>query len=71
MNPSLLPCPCCRFPTLSEHGIHEICRVCWWEDDRQGDDCATEVWGGPNGMYSLSTSTTTVTCSILAKASRW
>ncbi|WP_442894120.1 CPCC family cysteine-rich protein [Bradyrhizobium sp. AZCC 1721] len=38
MPPSpLFPCPCCGFPTLSERSAWEICCVCWWEDDGQGD----------------------------------
>lgn len=31
----------------------EICNVCWWEDVGQDDPRANEVWGGPNGKYSL------------------
>lgn len=29
------PCPCCGFRTLNQRppGTHEICPVCWWEDD--------------------------------------
>lgn len=30
-----------------------VCAVCWWEDDGQKDDRGAEVWGGPNGKYSL------------------
>lgn len=47
-------CPCCRFYTLEERGIFDICRICWWEDDGQDDHNADEVTGGPNGAYSLS-----------------
>jgi hypothetical protein len=55
MPPSpLFSCPCCGFPTLSERSAWEICCVCWWEDDGQGDASANEVWGGPNGSYSLA-----------------
>ena len=39
---SLLPCPCCRFPTLSESNAFEICLICWWEDDGQDDRDARE-----------------------------
>jgi hypothetical protein len=48
------PCPCCGYPTLSGRGIYEICDLCNWEDDGQEDPRADEVWGGPNGSYSLT-----------------
>ncbi|MDQ4077416.1 MAG: hypothetical protein M3220_14365 [Chloroflexota bacterium] len=48
------PCPCCGYPTLLERGSYEICELCNWEDDGQDDPHADEVWGGPNGAYSLS-----------------
>lgn len=47
-------CPCCGYPTLGERGAYEICSICDWEDDGQDDPRADEVWGGPNGGYSLS-----------------
>lgn len=47
-------CPCCGYPTLTERGMYEICELCNWEDDGQDDPNAEEVWGGPNGDYSLS-----------------
>lgn len=47
-------CPCCGLPTLAERSVWEICVVCWWEDDGQGDERADEVWGGPNSKYSLT-----------------
>ena len=47
-------CPCCGYPTLSERGGYEICWLCNWEDDGQDDPHAEEVWGGPNGPYSLA-----------------
>jgi hypothetical protein len=47
-------CPCCGYPTLSERGNYDICELCNWEDDGQDDPHADEVWGGPNGDYSLS-----------------
>jgi hypothetical protein len=39
---------------LGERGGYEICPLCNWEDDGQDDPHADEVWGGPNGSYSLS-----------------
>lgn len=50
----LYDCPCCGYPTLEARGGYDICLVCWWEDDGQDDPRADEVWGGPNGEYSLS-----------------
>jgi hypothetical protein len=47
-------CPCCGYPTLRERGGYEICPLCNWEDDGQDDPYANEVWGGPNGAYSLT-----------------
>jgi hypothetical protein len=26
-------CPCCKSKTIKELGHHEICNVCWWEDN--------------------------------------
>lgn len=49
-----LNCPCCGLPTLGERAAYEICEVCWWEDEGQDDPRADEVWGGPNGAYSLT-----------------
>lgn len=46
-------CPCCGFPTLEELNYYEICELCDWEDDGQGDVDAHKVFGGPNGDYSL------------------
>ncbi|MDP9050190.1 MAG: hypothetical protein M3O31_05605 [Acidobacteriota bacterium] len=28
-----IPCPCCRFRTLTERGALEICPVCYWQDE--------------------------------------
>ncbi|PWR21378.1 hypothetical protein DKG74_13155 [Zavarzinia aquatilis] len=47
-------CPCCRSRTFYEQGGLEICPVCFWEDDGQGDLDADEVHGGPNGSLSLT-----------------
>jgi hypothetical protein len=54
MTENKYKCPCCRHFTILEQGSFEICSVCGWEDDGQGDNTADEVWGGPNGDYSLS-----------------
>lgn len=47
-------CPCCGYPTLSERGGYDVCELCIWEDDGQDDPHADEIWGGPNGNYSLT-----------------
>lgn len=49
-----LACPCCRYRTLEERSGYEICPVCFWEDDGQGDSDATTVRGGPNSNLSLA-----------------
>jgi hypothetical protein len=47
-------CPCCGYLTLPYEASFEICHVCFWQDDGQGDTSATEVWGGPNHDLSLA-----------------
>lgn len=54
LNTETLTCPGCGYPTISSRGDYEICLVCWWEDDNQDDETADEVWGGPNGLLSLT-----------------
>jgi len=49
-------CPCCGYPTLAARNRLWYCAICWWEDDGQDDPRADEVFGGPNGIYSLSQS---------------
>jgi hypothetical protein len=44
----LFACPCCGYATISEPTGHEICPICFWEDDGQDDPKAEEIWGGPN-----------------------
>ncbi|WP_425542525.1 CPCC family cysteine-rich protein [Sphingomonas oligophenolica] len=46
-------CPCCGYLTLSERGTHEICGVCFWEDDGRTASL-DEVRDGPNGRLSLT-----------------
>jgi hypothetical protein len=53
-NLKIFTCPGCGYPTLSKRGVFEICMVCDWENDRQDDKTADEVWGGPNGSLSLT-----------------
>lgn len=47
-------CPCCRYLTLEERGGHEICPVCFWEDDGQDQAEADVVRGGSNAELSLT-----------------
>jgi hypothetical protein len=47
-------CPACGYPTIGERSRYDMCYLCMWEDDGQDDDSADEVWGGPNGDYSLT-----------------
>ena len=45
-------CLCCGYLTLEKGSIHEICPVCWWQDDPiSWDD--PDVVGGANGNVSL------------------
>ncbi len=46
-------CPCCGYRTLAMPAALELCQVCWWEDDGQEDDDATEVRLTVNGALSL------------------
>lgn len=46
-------CPCCGCRTLSAPGAMELCPVCWWEDDGQEDDDASDVRLTVNGSLSL------------------
>lgn len=47
-------CPCCGFKTLEAPGTLQLCPVCWWEDDGQEDEDASEVRLTVNGQLSLN-----------------
>ena len=47
-------CPCCGYKTLPNPFSHEICQVCFWQDDGQDDKDADEVLSGPNYELSLT-----------------
>lgn len=47
-------CPSCGYPTLGGRCNHDICSICFWEDDGQDDYDADDVFGGPNASYSLT-----------------
>ena len=57
-------CPCCGYPTLEESAAYEICGLCSWEDDGQDDPNANEIYGGPNGDYSLSEARANYACDL-------
>jgi hypothetical protein len=46
-------CPCCSARTLSRPDAMELCPVCWWEDDGQDSDDASEIRSTVNGELSL------------------
>jgi hypothetical protein len=47
-------CPCCGYKTLEAPGTLQLCPVCWWEDDGQEDEDASEVRLTVNGQLSLN-----------------
>lgn len=47
-------CPCCGYKTLETAGALGLCPVCWWEDDGQEDEDASEVRLTVNGLQSLN-----------------
>ena len=47
-------CPCCGYKTLEAPGALQLCPVCWWEDDDQEDEDASEVRLTVNGQLSLN-----------------
>ena len=47
-------CPCCGYKTLATAGALALCPVCWWEDDGQEDEDASEVRLTVNGQLSLN-----------------
>ena len=46
-------CPCCGYKTLETPATLGLCPVCWWEDDGQDSDDASEVRATVNGELSL------------------
>jgi len=46
---ALQQCPCCDYFTLGERGGHEICDVCFWEDDGLDLD-SLDTHSGPNHL---------------------
>jgi hypothetical protein len=47
-------CPCCGYRTLEAPGALALCPVCWWEDDGQEGEDASDVWLTVNGQLSLN-----------------
>ena len=52
--PNRFRCPCCGYKTLETAGALALCPVCWWEDDGQEDEDASEVRLTVNGQLSLN-----------------
>lgn len=50
----LYRCPCCGYKTLEAPATLQLCPVCWWEDDGQEDNDASEVRLTVNGQLSLN-----------------
>ncbi|WP_081794862.1 CPCC family cysteine-rich protein [Pseudomonas sp. H1h] len=44
---TLMPCPCCKYRTLSVLGNYEICDLCKWEDNGTSN---LDTYSGPNHM---------------------
>lgn len=40
-------CYCCGYFTIEQRGNFEICLVCFWEDDGEGD---LDIFSNPNRM---------------------
>lgn len=51
--PDLFRCPCCLNKTLEAPDALGLCPICWWEDDGQDSDDASEVRSTVNGELSL------------------
>jgi hypothetical protein len=47
-------CPCCGYKTLDAPGALQLCSVCWWEDDGQENEDASEIRLTVNGQLSLN-----------------
>ncbi len=50
----LFRCPCCGYRTLESPAAMVLCPVCWWEDDGQEDEDASEIRLTVNGHLSLT-----------------
>lgn len=48
-----IACPCCGYATLSARGLHDLCPICFWEDDGQDNADADEERGRPNPVSLL------------------
>ncbi|MFT4649829.1 MAG: hypothetical protein ACI9X4_003070 [Glaciecola sp.] len=33
LNDQPYQCPCCDFYSMARRNVHDICQVCYWEDD--------------------------------------
>jgi len=50
---AMIACPCCGYATLTARGLHDLCPVCFWEDDGQDNADADEERGRPNPVCLL------------------
>lgn len=50
---ALVACPCCGYATLTARGLHDLCPICFWEDDGQDNADADEERGRPNPVSLL------------------
>ncbi len=46
-------CPCCGYYTLGARGNHDICPVCFWEDDRKDEQYGQQVKDRPRGANAV------------------
>lgn len=47
-------CPCCGCLTLDERGMHDICPVCFWQDEGLSEFDPERVGSGANCSLSLA-----------------
>lgn len=48
-------CPICGYMTLATRCDHDICGICFWQDDGQDNPEADNSYIGPNQVHSINT----------------
>jgi hypothetical protein len=48
-------CPICGYMTLATRCDHDICGICFWQDDGQDNPEADNNYIGPNQVHSINT----------------